>query len=50
MLSARLTVLEFNDTHFFLYSLSPKYMPSIAFGTKKYSHVPTLEGKTVRII
>lgn len=44
MLSALLMVLEFNDTHF-LYSLAPNYMPSISFGTKKHSYVPTAKGK-----
>ena len=44
MLSAPLMVLEFNDTHF-LYSLAPKYMPSISFGTKDHSYVPTAKGK-----
>lgn len=44
MLSALLMVLEFNDTRF-LYSLAPKYMPSISFGTKKHSYVPTAKGK-----
>ena len=37
-------VLEFNDTYF-LYNVAPKYVPSISFGTKKHSFVPTVMGK-----
>lgn len=36
-------VLEFNDTYFFI-QLGSKYVPSISFGTKKHSFVPTVKG------